>query len=635
MRKLLRFPLLFALPLPLLGYASTLPPVLTHIPDTSCYARAGDNLAWAGGEHSEPGWVPLSSFDGDHPPDPVYWVVCDTQLDLSGLMDPSILVRAWSTFVRVQVYANGTRLGSASNETLDPATLGRNTLGLPPAIAGDLRHVALRYQIRTQTWNTAYTEPVILVGNGQALMDAEALGISRWLLYGLLPPYSIFLLILGAGLFLLGMYLYDRSQRAALWLGLYCLLAGYWRIGTFAYYLPVAPDSSVIELAFLPRALANWFPIVFIFCMAGKRLARAYWVVLAFLIWWMLTDTLCVLLPGHLGLMAYARWLRPAHRVLDWVIMFAKTAPLVAFWPWQRLRGRRLALALACVAWSIADVLWINADFFFHYHSWANPVANLCAVAALLVVALFSIFLLQDYRRLIVDRARLGSEMQAARTVQEHLVPQELPVLPEVKLDAAYAPAAEVGGDFYQVFPEPGGSTLLIIGDVSGKGLKAAMTGSVVLGALRSLVQEALSPAQILSRLNHQLAASSDGGFITCLCAHITPEGALTIANAGHLPPYRNGSEIDMPGSLPLGLNPDAQYPEATLTLAPGDTLTFLSDGVVEAQSPTGELFGFDRTRAISTQSAEQIAAAAQVFGQQDDITVLTLTFAPAGVLHA
>ena len=111
--------------------------------------------------------------------------------------------------------------------------------------------------------------------------------------------------------------------------------------------------------------------------------------------------------------------------------------------------------------------------------------------------------------------------------------------------------------------------------------------------------------------------------------------GALAIANAGHLPPYHNGAEIPVTAGLPLGIDPSVEYEENHLALPAEGSLTFLSDGVVEAQSPTGELFGFDRTRAISTRSAEQIAAAAQAHGQQDDITVLTLTFAPAEVLHA
>jgi Stage II sporulation protein E (SpoIIE) len=230
---------------------------------------------------------------------------------------------------------------------------------------------------------------------------------------------------------------------------------------------------------------------------------------------------------------------------------------------------------------------------------------------------------------------RLKGELDAARAVQQRLVPVALPPVPGCSIAAAYLPATEVGGDFYQVLPQPAGTTLIVVGDVSGKGLKAAMTGALVLGGLRSLAQEIHSPAQILTRLNDQLAAASDGGFVTCLCARIDADGAFTLANAGHLAPYRNGQEVPLESSLPLGIAPGVAYAESTIQLAPNDQLTFLSDGVVEAQSPTGELFGFDRTCAVSMQSAQQIAAAAQAHGQEDDITVLTLTFTPAEVLHA
>jgi len=174
----------------------------------------------------------------------------------------------------------------------------------------------------------------------------------------------------------------------------------------------------------------------------------------------------------------------------------------------------------------------------------------------------------------------------------------------------------------------------VVVGDVSGKGLRAAMTGTLVLGGLRSLAQENLSPSQILYRLNNQLATSPDGGFVTCICARIAPDGSLTLANAGHLAPYRNGDECELDSGLPLGIVVDADYTETTLQLHPGDTLTFMSDGVVEAQTASGELFGFERTCSISHQSAEQIAAAAQQFGQRDDITVLTLAYAPAEVFQ-
>jgi serine phosphatase RsbU (regulator of sigma subunit) len=102
------------------------------------------------------------------------------------------------------------------------------------------------------------------------------------------------------------------------------------------------------------------------------------------------------------------------------------------------------------------------------------------------------------------------------------------------------------------------------------------------------------------------------------------------MANAGHLHPYRNGEEIDLPGSLPLGIVAQAQFETAELLLAPGDRLTFVSDGVVEAQSKSRELFGFDRTRHLSRQPAAEIAEAARAFGQSDDITVVTVEFSGA-----
>jgi phosphoserine phosphatase RsbU/P len=125
------------------------------------------------------------------------------------------------------------------------------------------------------------------------------------------------------------------------------------------------------------------------------------------------------------------------------------------------------------------------------------------------------------------------------------------------------------------------------------------------------------------------------GGFATCMCAEFSATGTLTLANAGHIPPYRYGEEMKLNPGLPLGITADAIYNEATLDLSRGDSLTFISDGVVEARNASGELFGFERTAAISHQAAEEIAAAARAFGQEDDITVITLTFAPAEVLFA
>ena len=118
---------------------------------------------------------------------------------------------------------------------------------------------------------------------------------------------------------------------------------------------------------------------------------------------------------------------------------------------------------------------------------------------------------------------------------------------------------------------------------------------------------------------------ASNGGFVTCFCGVLDPGGNLRFANAGHVAPFCNGREIEVTGALPLGIDANTAYEESTLALEADDRFTLLSDGVVEAQTATGELFGFERTREISAQNAQSIAEQAQSFGQTDDITVLTL----------
>ena len=106
----------------------------------------------------------------------------------------------------------------------------------------------------------------------------------------------------------------------------------------------------------------------------------------------------------------------------------------------------------------------------------------------------------------------------------------------------------------------------------------------------------------------------------------IDRSGSVELANAAHLPPYINGKELALEGALPLGALPDIAFPATRLQLREGESMLLVSDGVVEARNAQGELFGFERTAAISTQSAQNIADAAQRFGQEDDIPVLTLT---------
>jgi serine phosphatase RsbU (regulator of sigma subunit) len=155
------------------------------------------------------------------------------------------------------------------------------------------------------------------------------------------------------------------------------------------------------------------------------------------------------------------------------------------------------------------------------------------------------------------------------------------------------------------------------------------MTVSLIVGTLRTYAEFYTSPAELLAGLNRRLHGRGDG-FATCLALMIEPSGKITVANAGHPNPYLDGKEIATEANLPLGLAADIHYSEIALQLPPHLLCTLVTDGVVEATSATTrELFGFDRTLAISAQSADAIAEAARAFGigapQADDITVLTI----------
>jgi serine phosphatase RsbU (regulator of sigma subunit) len=232
------------------------------------------------------------------------------------------------------------------------------------------------------------------------------------------------------------------------------------------------------------------------------------------------------------------------------------------------------------------------------------------------------------------QQALLEGELAAAREVQQVLVPDEIPATPGFEIHSVYKPAGQVGGDFFQIIPLDGGAVLIAIGDVSGKGMPAAMTVSLLVGALRTLADFTHSPGEILAAMNQRMLTRSGGGFTTCLVLRAGPGGAIVAANAGHLAPYLGGAELNLDSGLPLGLSPGSTYPESAFSLAGQEQLTLLTDGVLEARAPDGELFGFARTQAISTHSAESIAGAAQRFGQDDDITVLTLALAGVPVAH-
>jgi hypothetical protein len=238
--------------------------------------------------------------------------------------------------------------------------------------------------------------------------------------------------------------------------------------------------------------------------------------------------------------------------------------------------------------------------------------------------------LVHDLIRERRDKQRMAAELAAGRAVQQVLIPEETPTIPGFIIQSVYKPFGEVGGDFFQVLPIKNdlgsGGALVIVGDVSGKGMPAAMTVSLLVGTVRTLAHYTRSPGEILAAMNQRMLARSHGGFTTCLVLRADADGVLTIANAGHIAPYVDGRELQLESGLPLGISADTIYVESTFQLSPEQQLTLLTDGVIEARDKAGALFGFERSASLSTQPAEAIAQAAQAFGQEDDITVLSVT---------
>jgi serine phosphatase RsbU (regulator of sigma subunit) len=167
----------------------------------------------------------------------------------------------------------------------------------------------------------------------------------------------------------------------------------------------------------------------------------------------------------------------------------------------------------------------------------------------------------------------------------------------------------------------------VIVGDVSGKGLTSAMIVSMLVGMLCTITGFTEEPAEILGELNRRLCGRTHGGFVTCATMRLEADGRVTLANAGHLPPYLNGAEIAVAGSLPLGVSTDASYEQSAFVLRGGDRLFLLTDGIVEAQNQAGELLGFARVETMLREgaTAHALAEAAQAVGQADDMTALCI----------
>lgn len=462
----------------------------------------------------------------------------------------------------------------------------------------------------------------VLLGNAHTLAAIRtARDAERF--YSLLPQMLLCAGEILGGAVLLILFAYDRRRREYLWFALFLWLDGPCSLeSVFDRVYPLFPAGVVLFFDFF-GLVGRYAPLIgFLAAFTNVRVNR----------WIRGYQWVLVTLPLLLAFFNIEQhresWSVSSSWTLGallWVqLPFAIGSLLFLFWQWKKGNNEAALLIPSFLLANAVEIVGLTLPRLGHFRAgrFAWDYDDLSMFFFLVSIAPVMIL---RHRRITREHARATAELDAAREIQQRLVPARLPEIAGCRIEAAYLPADEVGGDFYQVLPRPDGSTFLAVGDVSGKGLKAAMTGALAIGALRTLAAEHLPPGEVLTRLNAELVRAENGGFVTCFCAVIEPDCTLRFANAGHLAPYRNGLELESPGALPLGLSADAIYAEQSVGLEAGDRLTLLSDGVVEAQNAGGELFGFERARGMSRETARAIAEAAQSFGQADDITVLTL----------
>ncbi len=458
-------------------------------------------------------------------------------------------------------------------------------------------------------------------------------------LFRLGGQYTLYVIEVLAGLASLLLYLLRRRENTYLWFGVNCLIpanflpwlllaqqgtALLWAVTMFNL-LSFASNltGALFFLSFVKVRARSWLSLFILSSLlitAGFVLYNGVRPAPGFVLLSWIGDT--AYCAGAITLMAQA-WKagKPDARLMFWPVMLNTILVWFSVTDWLlHAFGMHLLVAL-----DFTTVVLVSRPF---------PI-TLDDITNLIWYTGISGVLVYRFARISREEERLTVSLDAARDVQHRLVPANLPALPGFHAEVAYISAEEVGGDFFQVLPQSEDALLVVIGDVSGKGLQAAMLGTLAVGAIRTLAQEEIEPAELLSRLNDQLVAATDNSFITCLCARISEDGELTVANAGHLSPYVNGEELQCPSDLPLGIVSGVVYEQNRALLMPNARVTFLSDGVTEARSKDGELFGFERARHSSRMSAAEIADAAQRFGQEDDITVLTLDWSGAAVAHA
>jgi hypothetical protein len=617
----------------------------------------GDNAAWADPALDDSGWEQLTADktwgDQNHPSYTGFaWYRRSIRITTAPGVPEDVALLIPAIDDGYELYWNGVKMGQLG--TLPPHMVLYE--GVPPQTFGLGRVRSGVLAIRV--WKNALAsndpsnlggfEGVPLIGSPDAIAAVKGAMDFRWLrgqqfAFGLTSLYALVALLSFIG------WLRDRDQWVLFWMSIFAsmpmlavLLVGL----RLPYSYAVAQFLTQASIAV--REASGWFLLIWLLQLHDEvklvRFARAAAVIGISVA--TADGFLSFLYPGVIGVGTMQ--VADAILTIPSVLFESIPAILVTVAIVQRKRLDSARWLVAILTFLNGLIYWIEnaTDQGIRFTHWTLPAkieaplfrlsGSAFSLPTILRTLMFISIVYAVIHYTIEGRRRQVSmerELQNARELQQVLVPETLPTLDGFSLTSAYHPAQEVGGDFFQIIPLEKGSTLIVLGDVSGKGLRAAMAVSLIVGAMRMVAETTSSPGEILAALNRRLVGRLQGGFATAIALRLDSDGMCTMATAGHPAPYLNDEELTFPGTLPLGVGTATSYDEIRLHLSELDQLALYTDGLLEARSKSGELYSFDRLKTLfsSRPTAAQAAEAAVNFGQDDDITVLTLTRLKSG----
>ena len=531
-----------------------------------------------------------------------------------------------------EVYVNGAKIGSfgklegshvlyPQQVKLFPIPVTSLSNDRPTTLA--IRFWNLRYEgVPSQDNLDGGLRGVPLLGPPQLLrVFQQSVLAQKWKI--LSPGWLLTALFGAVGIISLFLFVFSRSQREYLWAGI-----SFTSIGVVIATESVAPLTDIpVQLAYLIRGITDLisYTALPLAAMYLLRVRKPLWRRANYMVSMVILAQILMSLGLRFGSLPPTAAMDRVNRILFPAFLIAEALLLLAI----AVDGLR---TIGKKAWlPLTPGLLFACGLIVIVTKWDIPLGASTSISDLFFmsvpVALLIVFLMRftEQQR---ENARMVDDMKQAQEVQQVLIPAELPHVPGLAIESEYHPAREVGGDFFQIIPHAtDGSVLIVVGDVTGKGLQAGMLVALIVGAIRTEAKHTSDPREMLAMLNERLCGRGHA-HATCLALRIKADGAATLANAGHLPPYLNGKELGMEGALPLGMIEGAEFSLLQFQLNERDRLMLMSDGIAEAQDERGQLFGFDRIHAMlqGPITAGEVAETAKNFGQQDDISVLSIT---------